>query len=1375
MKRVSAVLISLFLLISCIPIGMVSASGESSSITSFTGGFATVNVDLQGGVTNNNTTVEVPRNVTFSTVSFDLEVESSETSPGQVWIDIDEDGTFEWEFTGLGYGNIGHQNQFYDGNDWYVSNVNGSSSAPGILLPSSSNLQSSTLNASFYSQAGGGFFQIGEFQEVIETDLDSDGYPEPLFLLNKQSNNSTSFVWADWNSGAGITTSSPIQTCDNATSISVGDLNNDSQEDIIAFSTFSSNACVHLGNGTTFDPVLNLSLSSGLISAKVGDFNSDNFDEIITISAMGSLSFHTWDNTTSTLNSAVTQTIFPNGSQGIPANLVSLYIADFFGNGNESVLISDQMGHWSHWQYFTGGWGGPITTFDNIKQDEIIADFDNDGDLDLIGTNDLGYAMRINDGSDWDLIEVQQQIDILNATITDFENDGVMDVLTPNTGFSDGNSATLEGNLTIRTINGTNLSGLSVMELEPWSLPTSVITMDMDGDGIPEQIVGAGETNYGVFIAGWHSIQLDADGDGSVEMSRSGYAGDSSNGLPPLTMIDEMDGIRDDLSPIISSAPTVIDSYGISMVNYSMNVESSGAGYFNYSNLDIGYDCYFHIDANPHASSNLTNVFNQGMTGGVGNFTINIPVNSTQAGQISLTNIVAVHTPGAPNLSIPITPTLQLISATSEHITIAWNDPIDFGLDFDEFEVFKLESANDSVSLTDIYVSTRDNQTQDTNVTVGSTYWYSVRSVHTFGIASNLSNPLQVTVPYPAPPSEITGTQLTDISSDSGGALQLSWNHSTDTFSHYEVYLENSSFSSISGLSSIATISSSENSTTLTGLTDGQEYWAAVIAVDQYGNSTTSVTSVGPAYPRNDVPMSVSLELDVSSQTSLNSPFYLHVTALIDGNEVTPSGTIQINMETESGTYPLSTNWDSITHDEFANLTSFTNDITGEVTFWANYSGDDGDEQNRPIASASTSATTTVNVEANFYAEEDGYQLDWENETSVRVNLEALNPSQQSLLDGSTIVWTAYNASSNVTTTGTEQITGGSKLFIVSYIGEGILFVNLTNPTWIDAGTNSLQIDLIAYGDQVDENETENNETEPTPWTPETMSDLTIDCGQIIIDPSISQNIDCTITNPNNYSIDVSLEADGWSEWPDFILFEPKAGQSEFSLDAFASNIVEIRVEIIQNLSENGLLNGNLEIDLRQGPKDYTSPADRPVTYSIQWTLIGEDPVVDPEPQDNNTNQTNTGNKDSSSSGNMMVIVGGIGAVAVIGMIVFIVLRIRNSDLDEWDEEDLDLEPVVESDRISKPLPVGVALDEFDDKTIVDESPDRPDIIADFDEEVEYEEEAAEESYEEEYEEAADEDSGITVDEHGTEWYEDEVGVWWFRDPGEEDWSEFVE
>ena len=292
------------------------------------------------------------------------------------------------------------------------------------------------------------------------------------------------------------------------------------------------------------------------------------------------------------------------------------------------------------------------------------------------------------------------------------------------------------------------------------------------------------------------------------------------------------------------------------------------------------------------------------------------------------------------------------------------------------------------------------------------------------------------------------------------------------------------------------------------------------------------------------------------------------------------------------------------------------------------------------------------------------------------------------------------------------------------------------------------------------------------------MLDVTLDCGSVVIDPSIDQDLECAISNPNNYTIDVSLEADGWSQWDTFILFEPTAGQSEFSLDDSETNTIEIRVDILQNLSENGLTSGLIQIDLRQGPSDYTSPGETPLTFDVQWTLKEDDPVVNPPTGDNNTNQTKIATEDSSS-GNTMLIAGGVIGVAVIGLVVFIVLRIRNSDLEDWEEDDLDFEPEVEeSGRVSKPLPVGVALDEFEDKTIVDESPDRPDVIADFDEEdayEEYEEEQYEEETDSENEESSGEDSGITVDEHGTEWYEDEIGVWWFRDPGEEDWSEYVE
>ena len=483
--------------------------------------------------------------------------------------------------------------------------------------------------------------------------------------------------------------------------------------------------------------------------------------------------------------------------------------------------------------------GGPITTFDDIMRNEILIDLDGDGDIDVIGENDEGYAFRINNGTDWNLNSTQNQVSMSNSTIADFDNDGVLELMTPIPGISDGNSSTIEGNISLRAINGTNISSPMMTYLQPWSIPTSILTMDMDGDGVLEHVVSAGESNFGVFIGGWHSIELDANGDGNPEISGEGYAGDSSNNLSSLTMTDDSDGVRDSFSQRIYTAPITVDRYGIPMVNLTMDVMSSGEGSFNYSNMDIGYDCSFLVNENPHVIANLTNSLNQQMTGGVGNFTIKIPVNSTKAGLISLTNFAAVMTPGAPNLSIPITPVVKLDSVTTEMIVLSWNDTAEYGEDFIDFEIFRLESASDTLDLSNVYDRTFTNETRDTNITIGSTYWYFVRSTHQYGIASNLSNMLQVTVPYPAPPSALTGLSLTDVDNDTGGALELSWNHSQDQFSTYEVYLHTSQFSNISGLTSIQTIPSTNNTTVISNLIDGQEYWAAVVAVDQYGNAST--------------------------------------------------------------------------------------------------------------------------------------------------------------------------------------------------------------------------------------------------------------------------------------------------------------------------------------------------------------------------------------------------------------------------------------------------------------------------------------------------------------------------------------------------------
>ena len=1380
MKRSSALLMILLMLTSCIPVTFVSASGESLSFNTFTGGFANVEVNLQGGVTNNTTSIEVPRNVTFMTSGFDVAIDSDDQSPGKVWVDVGEDGVFEWEFSGLGYGDIGHQNEFYDGNNWYLSQVtSGNSTSPTILIPSESTIQESSLEVGFFPEAGGGFFSIGSHQEVIETDIDNDSLPEPMFLLDIQSNNSTSIVWADWNAGAGLAMSAPLQTCDNATSISTGDINGDGSEDIVAFSTSSNTACIHLANGTSFNPVINQSVSSGLSMAKIGDINSDGADEIVTITTSGTLSFYSWNNTTSGLSSPIVEVVNQNGTFGFPAILLSVYVDDLFNNGNESILVMDSTGHWTHWQVISGALAGPLTTFDDISRDEILTDLDGDGDIDVLGSNNQGYAMRINDGSEWDLQSFQGMISFTNATVADYDNDGVLDLMTPIPGVSDGSSTTIEGNISLRQINSTNISTLSMTGLEPWSIPTSISTMDMDGDGIIEHIVSAGETSKGVLIAGWHSIELDADGDGTPELSRTGYAGDSVNGLDSLQMRDESNAIKQDLVQIISSLQTNVDGYGISMVNLSMNVKTTGNGELNYSGLDIGYDCSFSVDQNPHLIGNLTNSLNQRMTGGIGNFTIDIPLNSTKLGLVSVLNYYAVTIPGAPNLAVPITPVLELVRATPEEVEFKWNDTVEYGLDFIEFEIFKLESSTQTVDLLNVYNNSYYNQTIDSNVSVGSTYWYVVRSTHQYGVASNLSEPLMITVPYPAPPSGLTGLSLSDVTSDQGGILNLSWNHSTDEFTNYEVYLENSQFTSVSGLNPILNISSSQNSTLITELTDGQEYWAAVVAVDQYGNKTEDVTSVGPAYPRNDEPNAVNLQLIASSETSIGSPFDLQVSAEVDGQEIIPPGTISITMETTSGSYPISTNWDNISLSDFSELVSFASDISGSVTFWANYSGDAGDEQTRPLSAASTSASTIVYVQADLSSTEEVYELDWENETSVRIDLDAVNPLQQNLLEGASFTWVAFNNTTGSSSSGNGIIQNGFQQFVVTFNESGLLYVNLTNPSWIDAGSNSLQLSLVTYGTSVEGNETEDNTTTVTPWSPQTMLDVTIDCGDVIIDPSEDQELDCTITNPNNYSVEISLEPDGWSEWSQYILFEPTAGQGDFTLLEFESKNLEIRVDIIQDLRDNGLFNGLIQIDLRQGPADYTSPGDKPLTFEIQWTLIGENVVVEPNPQENNTNQT-TDTKDSSSSDNTVLILGGVGGVAVIGLGVFILMRMRNSDFEDWNEDDLDMEPDIEApQRASKPLPVGVALDEFEDKTIVDETPDRPDVINEFEDNDDYVIESDESSgeYTEEVNSDYDEsdDSGISVDEHGTEWYEDEVGVWWYREEGQDDWSEFVE
>jgi RHS repeat-associated protein len=114
--------------------------------------------------------------------------------------------------------------------------------------------------------------------------------------------------------------------------------------------------------------------------------------------------------------------------------------------------------------------------------------------------------------------------------------------------------------------------------------------------------------------------------------------------------------------------------------------------------------------------------------------------------------------------------------------------------------------------------------------------------------AGNESIPaVEVTIEYnDVAPDPVSNPEV-NCSGD-GGTLTLSWAYEESTpcdFSHYRVYLEESTFNNdVSGLTVADNESAGTSSRTFTDLTKGQEYFAAVAPVDENGNYNTSVTEV---------------------------------------------------------------------------------------------------------------------------------------------------------------------------------------------------------------------------------------------------------------------------------------------------------------------------------------------------------------------------------------------------------------------------------------------------------------------------------------------------------------------------------------------------
>jgi hypothetical protein len=942
--------------------------------------------------------------------------------------------------------------------------------------------------------------------------------------------------------------------------------------------------------------------------------------------------------------------------------------------------------------------------------------------------------------------------------------------------------------------------------VQPWSIPTDAKAVDMNGDGYPEHIISAGDTSLGLFIGAWNQIGMDINNDGQDDLQATGYAGHAMYGMTPIYIQDPMGNISSTLAPLMNGLPYTADGFNVRLSTISFSFSNIGDGAFNLSGMDIGYDADFIVEDNPFSAGNLTNIINQQQTAGTGSFVVPLPINSTMSGTLAVSGLIAQYTPGAPNLALPPTPVLSVMELTSERVQIEWQEMMDFGDDLIEFEVFRTLEGG-TFDLTSPYSIEGANMFVDEEVVHGDTYQYAVRSLHSFGVTSNMSTPTTLTIPYPSPPAAVANLTVVDTPNDTGGSLDISWDISIDGAVEYQVYIESQTIDSLDNLTALTTIPHTTTAptmmlnTTALGIAtiDNDGTYVAVVAFDSYGNATTEFSMVGPVVSLNNSLRSAELTYELSTTgSSENDGFglsaldsvYLNIT-LASGESLLAGESLELTIEaaaaslTLSGTTDANGVWQAIAVEDLTELGATFTTFFDDASITINYLGNAGDATTQPVGATSLEIEGAGLLRAAVTADAYELELDAAGVFNLEIDFSAELATQNTYLEGLAYTWTQMNATGNTTSTGTVEIKGGQIVLSgTANSTDTLILASDSSSSWIVPSIDPLMFTFAGGPDSNTNQTTGSNETNETNSTEEpTFPDATlpgsVDCGTTTypwLDDGTDAPITCTITNPNSFDVMLGFSWIVYPTTPPPLTFESVLGEPGPATSISATGTTQIEFTPVRNGPSDGLFPGLQGVPYQiffTCKSDGTNLCDSMTTPTasvegeLQWTL-GEQPQVE-EP----VNQAPTENKGSAT-----LIVGGIiGLLVLIGAGAGVVL-LRNSE-EEDDDWYLDEDEAPEPKAVEKPTkPTSKSLDQLKSEghSIDDvEAPEerRSSLFDEFDnkDQGEIESYDVEEALttEEDTIETEEEDDGISVDENGTEWWEDEEGVWWYREEGWED------
>jgi hypothetical protein len=1422
-------LVILSLLLVATPLGPL-ATQASTTTTTFASGGSQETVTFTGG-THNAVGLTLTRNTTITSASMFIRPDPNGASPGQVTLDANQDGQPEWAFNQPGYGGFGHQTVFSTGNA--TASVNhppfasmGGMPSPDFLLPYGASISSASVNVSFVPSLESGFHAVSDVMDVAIGDVDNDTRADAALLGPGQGPNVTadnrSFSVLKWNATAGVHTTPSIETCNNASTVVMVDLNMNGYDDVAAYDPSGDRLCLHIYNATigAHEASINVTLPSTVVAHGWGDMNGNGRSNLVTVRNGGVLTFERFNTKTNSFLSVASTIIYSSGTGSSPVTLTGLYVDRFGGpNSNATAIAIDNSNDGIVVDFVNNNLVETTARISDMATGGTVGDFDADGDLDLVMPLVTGHRSVENQGNGWNGDSHNGLLDLTNATIFDHDNDGNASIFLPKLVNGDGNSSTIEGNITyhgFRTVTGwqgydnrVDMRAVATGVLSPWTAPRSLDVADLDGDGVNEHVIVAGEGNStGVFVSAWHHLSIDVDHNGQNDLEAQGYSGNGSLGLSALTIEDTDGNLTSLLNSMSFSWSSTVDGYGITMspVNFSVTTEANGD--FHFTNLNVTYGSDFLVDRNPHLTGNLSNVLNQAMTLGTGDFTVPLTLNSTQNGSIQLRTLTIQDVQGAANLALPPTPVPVAISVQPNQVVIEWQNASLFGDDLQDFVVYKTSTPLLTTNATP-YERTQSNLTIDAEVQPGQTWWYWVRSTHDYGVTSNLSQPLEVAVPYPLPASFVPDVVVVDRPNDDGGVFDVSWGEGHYSIAEHHLFVSSLNFTNVSGLTPAvvedATARSAVLSTDSNGaaLLDGTAYYVAVIGVDEYGNFSESVDAVGPVYTRNDTVLASTLNVTFAgfieepsvSTLLLKSDGRLDVTVNLTQNG-TPlaSKEIILYVRNVNGnvSQPAFTDANGLATFSINRLsTAFpTLTVEGPMTLEVIYPGSAGDVLERPTSSASASIAAFGALEVTF-THDEVIELNDDLSFSTDIDVHTADVQREAMLANMMADYHILDAEGVEIMNGTAEVRGSTMTVAGFAPYDGVLEVmlNTSVPTFYTAGMG-FTVPFEA-SPVVDTNETNGNETNTTtegPTFPDVTLPATVDCGTATYEwdsNATDVTITCAVTNPNPFATTVDLTWQVVPVTPPSIeVVWNEASASPVTVDANGS--ADLTFTLVRNAPTEGMFPGLQGVgyiitlsctDNGEGGCSTMTQLSASTEGEIRWTL-GDAPA--------NTTGPQTNLDDDEASSAMTPVVVGVGVfiaiVALLGGVL--VMRRRGGDVfeDEGDEDDyMDGFPPAEDDGSDElDLSSSRSLDDLKDegRDLYEDAPegtDATDLLNNPADAFVFgaTEEVVNQS--DDRDENEGEDDGITVDEHGTEWWEDEDGTWWYREDGWEDWAVWEE